>query len=336
MVDLSTTYLGLKLRSPLVPSASPLSREIDDIRRMEDAGAAAVVLYSLFEEQLRQDALELDYHLESHADIYAEAQTFFPHQPVFYLGPEDYLNHIEKARKAVSIPIIASLNGSTHGGWMQFASRMEAAGAQAIELNLYSVQTDPDRTSEDIEEEYADIIATVAGAVSVPVAVKIAPYFTNVARFARKATEAGASGLVLFNRFYQPDIDIEHQELRSDVFWSSPQTLRLPLRWIGILYKRVPADFAATGGIQGSADVIKMLMVGAKITQLCAVLLRRGIGYLAVIEKDMIRWLGEHGYESVSQMCGSMSQANCDNPGAFERAQYLKILTSFNPGPGYI
>lgn len=332
-MDLTTDYLGLQLRSPLVPSASPLSEDVDDIRRMQDHGAAAVVLYSLFEEQLRSDSLELDYHLENNTDVFYEAQSFFPKPHEFQLGPEGYLRHIEKAKKAVSIPVIASLNGSTPGGWARFAKRMQEAGADAIELNLYAVQADPARTSAQIEEEYLEVIRSVAGSVTVPVAVKLAPYFTNLARMASESAKAGARGLVLFNRFYQPDIDVEKLEVRSDVFLSSPQTLRLPLRWIGILYKRVPADLAATGGIQGAVDVVKMMMVGASVAMLCAVLLRKGIGHLRVIEDDVRRWMQEHGYDSIRQMRGSMSQAHGDNPSLFERAQYLRALTTFRPEP---
>ncbi len=230
-------------------SASPLSQELDGIRRLEAAGASAVVLYSLFEEQLRQDAHELYHHLTSNTDSFAEASSFFPSKENFQLGPEEYLKHLEKAKKTVKIPVIASLNGTTPGGWVRIAKDMESAGADAIELNLYSVAADPERSAMQVEESYLQVIELVRKEIHIPLAVKLGPYFSSLAHFARRAEKAGANGLVLFNRFYQPDIDIEKLEIRSDVFLSSPQTLRLPLRWIGVLYKKVGCDLAATGGI---------------------------------------------------------------------------------------
>ena len=328
-MDLTTTYLGMDLRTPLVASASPLSEEIDDIRKLEASGASAVVLYSLFEEQLRQDSIELQHHLTSHVDAFAEALSFFPPGDHFQMGPEQYLKHLEKAKKAVKIPVIASLNGATPGGWVKIAKNMESAGADAIELNLYSIAADPGRSAGQVEEDYLEVVGRVRREIKIPLAVKLAPYFTSLSNFAARLEREGANGLVLFNRFYQPDVDIEKQEIRSDVFLSSPQTLRLPLRWIGILYKRVECDLAATGGIQGAADAIKMLMVGANVTMLCAILLRKGIEHVREIELDLIRWMKEHEYFSVKQMRGSMSQVHCENPSAFERAQYIKALKTF-------
>jgi dihydroorotate dehydrogenase (fumarate) len=326
MIDLSTTYLGLKLRNPLVPSASPLSQEIDNIRRMEDAGASAVVLTSLFEEQLRQESLELDHHLSAGTESYAEATTFLPQAGQFHLGPEAYLNHIRRAKQAVTIPIIASLNAATGGGWTQFARQVEQAGADAIECNIYSVVTDPERSAAEIEQSYIDIVKAVKSAVSIPVTVKLSPFFTNMANMAKRLDQAGADGLVLFNRFYQPDIDLEELELKPNVLLSTPQALRLPLTWIGILYGRVKASLAATSGIHGPEEVIKLLMVGANVTMLCSALLRNGIQHLRYVERGLRDWMEAHEYESVKQMQGSMSQIRCSDPGAFERAQYMKAV----------
>jgi dihydroorotate dehydrogenase (fumarate) len=318
--------MGLQLRTPLVPSASPLSQEIDNIRRMEDAGASAVTLSSLFEEQLRQESLELDHHLSAGTESYAEALTFLPQAGQFHLGPEAYLNHIRRAKEAVKIPVIASLNGATVGGWTSFAKQMEQAGADAIECNIYTIVTDFNQTSAEVEHSYIDIVKAVKGAVSVPVAVKLSPFFTNLANMAKRLDQAGADALVLFNRFYQPDIDLEELELKPNVLLSTPQALRLPLTWIGILYGRVHASLAATSGIHGPEEVIKLLMVGSHVTMLCSSLLRNGINHLRYVERGLRDWMEEHEYESVKQMQGSMSQIRCSDPGAFERAQYMKAV----------
>ena len=328
MIDLSTDYLGMKLRTPLVPSASPLSQEIASIRRLEDAGASAVVLYSLFEEQLRQEMLELDHHLSAATESFAESLSFFPHASEFRLGPEGYLEHIRKAKEAVRIPIIASLNGATVSGWAKFAKEIEQAGADALECNIYYIPTDPDLKAADVEQTYIDIVWAVKSAVSIPVAVKISPFFSNLANMAKRLDEAGADGLVLFNRFYQPDIDLDELEIRPNVLLSTPQALRLPLTWIGILYGRVQASLAATSGVHDSQDVIKMLMVGANVTMLCSSLLRNGINHLRHMERGMVDWMERHEYESVRQMQGSMSQQRCPDPSAFERAQYMRAVKS--------
>ena len=293
MIDLSTTYLGLRLRTPLVASASPLSQEIDGIRRLEDAGASAVVLYSLFEEQLRQESFELEHHLAAGTDSFAEAASFFPQPDEFRLGPEGYLKHIERAKKAVSVPIIASLNGTTVGGWTQYAKLIEQAGADALECNIYSIPTDPDLTSSAVEQEYFDILKAVKSAVTIPVAVKLSPFFSNMANMAKRLDEAGANGLVLFNRFYQPDINLDELEIQPNVLLSTPQALRLPLTWIGILYGRIRASLAATSGVHGPEDVIKLLMVGADVTMLCSTLLRNGISHLRYIEAGVRGMDGE-------------------------------------------
>jgi dihydroorotate dehydrogenase (fumarate) len=326
MIDLSTTYLGLALRTPLVASASPLSRDLEGIRRLEDAGASAIVLYSLFEEQLRQEAADLDYHLAAGTESFAESLTYFPQASEFQTGPEGYLEHIRKAKAATRIPIIASLNGSTLGGWTDFARRIEEAGADALECNIYYIATDPDLESADVEQTYLDILGAVKDAVQIPVALKLSPFFSNMANMAKRLDEAGADGLVLFNRFYQPDIDLEELELRPNVLLSSPQALRLPLTWIGILYGRIKADLAATGGVHGAEDAIKLLMVGANVTMLCSALMRNGINHIRHVERGLREWMEEHEYESVRQMQGSMSQMRCPDPGAFERAQYMRAV----------
>ena len=328
MIDLKTNYLGLRLRTPLVASASPLSQEIDSIRRLEDAGASAIVLYSLFEEQLRQESFELEHHLTQATDSFAEASSFFPQPDEFHLGPEGYLNHIQKAKKAVSIPIIASLNGTTSGGWTQYAKLIEQAGADALECNIYSVAADPDLTSMQVEQEYIDILKAVKSAVKIPVSVKLSPFFSNMANMAKRLDDTGANGLVLFNRFYQPDIDLDELQIQPNVLLSTPQALRLPLTWIGILYGRIRANLAATSGVHGPEDVIKLLMVGADVTMLCSALLRNGVEHLQYVEAGMREWMEKHEYESVQQMKGSMSQIRCPNPSAFERAQYMKAVKS--------
>jgi dihydroorotate dehydrogenase (fumarate) len=326
MTDLSTTYLGLKLRSPLVASASPLSRDIDGIRRLEDAGAAAVVLYSLFEEQLRQEEIDLDYHLNAGTESFPESLTYFPQPSEFHTGPEGYLQHVHKAKASVKIPVIASLNGSTLGGWTKFAGELERAGADAIECNIYSIPTDPRLTAADVENSYLDIVRGVKDTVTIPVAVKLSPFFSNLSNFARRLDDAGADALVLFNRFYQPDIDLEELEIRPNVLLSTQQALRLPLTWIGILHGRVRAALAATGGVHSAEDVVKLLMVGANVTMLCSSLMRHGVNHLRHVARELRDWMEEHEYESVAQMQGSMSQLRCPDPSAFERAQYMRAV----------
>lgn len=328
MIDLTTHYLGLKLRTPLVPSASPLSQDIDGIRRLEDAGASAIVLYSLFEEQLRQESLELDHHLSAATDSFAESLTFFPQAGEFRLGPEGYLNHLRKAKAAVDIPVIASLNCASVGSWTQYARQIEQAGADALECNIYSIPTHLDVTSSEVEQTYFDILEAVRLAVSIPVAVKLSPFFSSMANMAKRLDAAGANGLVLFNRFYQPDIDLEELEIKPNVLLSTAQALRLPLTWIGILYGRIAASLAATSGVHGPEDVIKLIMVGADVSMLCSTLLRNGTSHLRYIEHGLLDWMERHEYESVAQMKGSMSQLRCSDPAAFERAQYMRAVKS--------
>ncbi len=328
-MDLSTNYLGLKLRTPLVAAASPLSEEIETVKQMEDSGAAAVVLYSLFEEQLRQDSVELARHMEHGTFSTPEALTFFPEPEEFRLGPEEYLKHISAAKQAVKIPVIASLNGSSSGGWTQYAKAIQQAGADALELNIYYIPTDMELSSSDVEQNYLDILKAVKSSVTIPVAVKLSPFFTNFANMARRLDDAGANGLVLFNRFYQPDIDLETLEIRPNILLSTPMAMRVPLRWIAMLYGKLRANLAATSGIHRASDVLKMLMAGADVTMLCSSLIRHGVRQIGVIERDLVAWMEEHEYTSVTQLKGSLSQKNCADPSAFERAQYMKAISQF-------
>jgi dihydroorotate dehydrogenase (fumarate) len=328
-MDLTTNYLGLKLRTPLVVSASPLSDDIDKIKRMEDAGAAAVVVYSLFEEQLRRDRVELAHHLEQGTESFAEALTYFPEPEEFHLGPEDYLKHISNAKKSVRIPVIASLNGSSAGGWTTYAKAIQEAGADALELNIYYIPTDLNLTGAEVEQTYLEILQAVKSEVKIPVAVKLSPFFSNFANMAKRLDDAGANGLVLFNRFYHPDIDLETLEVRPNILLSTPMAMRVPLRWVALLFGRVRASLAATSGIHRASDVLKMLMAGADVTMLCSVLIRHGIPHIATIERDLAAWLEEHEYLSVQQLRGSLSQKNCADPSTFERAQYMRAISSY-------
>jgi len=328
-MDLKTKYLGMNLKSPLVVSASPLSRELDNMKKCEDAGASAIVLYSLFEEQILNEQREIHHHTVYGTETFAEALSYFPDQEEYNLEPEEYIEHIAKAKESLDIPIIGSLNGSTDGGWTEYAKKMEDAGADAIELNIYSVQTDSDLPSTDIENNYLDILKSVRKQVNIPVALKLSPFFTNFASAAKKFDYAGADALVLFNRFYQPDIDLEELEVQPNVELSDSGDKRLPMRWIAILKGKLSADLAATTGIHTGEDAVKLLMVGANITQLCSTILMNGFGQIKTIEDQMVRWMEEHEYNSVRQMQGSMSQQNMPDPGLFERAQYMKALNKY-------
>jgi dihydroorotate dehydrogenase (fumarate) len=330
-MNLKTTYLGLKLRTPLVVSASPLSESLDNIKRLEDAGASAIVLYSLFEEQIRYERYELHWHTTEGTESYPEALSYLPDPHELSVGPEAYLQHIARAKAAVTIPIIASLNGSTPGGWTSFAKQIQQAGADALELNLYSVPTDTEIVGADLEKQFIDVLKAVKGEVTIPVAVKLSPFFTNLANMAKRFDEGGANGLVLFNRFYQPDIELESLEVVPNVMFSTPMALRLPMRWIAILYDRVSASLAATSGLHRGTDALKMLMAGADVAMLCSVLMRHGIDRLRAIEEEMVNWMREHEYESVEQLKGSLSHKNCPDPSAFERAQYMRAVGVHKP-----
>lgn len=329
-MDLSTTYLGLKLKNPIVPSASPLTVSLDDVRRLEDAGAPAVVMYSLFEEQINREAEHIDHYLTTHSESYAEALDYFPQPESFHnLYAEDYLEHIRKIRETVGIPVIASLNGVSRGGWLEYAKKMEDAGAHAIELNIYYIATDPAITSAEVEKMYIDDVRTVKESLGIPVAVKLGPYFSSFANMAVQLDQAGADGLVLFNRFYQPDIDLERLEVHPSLVLSNSYEKRLPMRWIAILYGQLTASIASTSGVHTAEDAIKMILCGADVAMVASVLLRNGIGYLETMIDDMAAWMTEHEYTSVTQMKGSMSARSVGEPAAFERANYLKILQSY-------
>lgn len=331
-MDLTTTYLGLELRSPLVVgAAAPLTEDLGNLQRMEAAGAGAIVLHSLFEEQLRLEMLELHHHLQAGTESYAEALSYFPEPSIFHVGHDRYLQHIRRAKELVDIPIIASLNGSTLGGWIDYARQIQQAGADALELNIYAIPTDLDLTATAVEQQYLEVVQATRAAVTIPVAVKLSPYFTNLANVAKQLSLEGANGLVLFNRFYQPDLDIEALEVTPHVLLSTPQDMRLPMRWIAILYGRIAADLAATGGVQRGVDVVRMMMVGAKVTMIVGALLRHGIDHLSQIEQELKHWLEENDYASIRQLQGCMSQLNCPNPSEFERVQYMKAVQTYHP-----
>jgi dihydroorotate dehydrogenase (fumarate) len=332
-MNLKTTYLGMNLRTPLVPSASPLSDSLDNIKRMEDAGAAAVVLHSLFEEHLTFERHQLERHFAREMEGLAEQLSFSPGRNQLTVGPESYLDEIAAAKSAVSIPIIASLNGSTLGGWTDYAKRIEQAGADALELNIYWIPTDFERSGDEVERRYLEILAQVKRTVGLPVAVKLSPFFSSFPNMAKLLVEAGAEGLVLFNRFYQPDIDLQFLDVKANIALSTPMAMRLPLRWIAILYGRIKADLAGTSGIHQATDVVKMLMAGADVTMICSILIRKGIGYIADLERELAEWLEINEYDSVEQIKGMMSQKDCPVPEVFERAQYMRaIATSFRGG----
>jgi dihydroorotate dehydrogenase (fumarate) len=340
-VDLSTTYLGLALRSPLVVgAAAPLTEDLDQLKAFEDAGAAAVVLHSLFEEQIEQEQLDLHHCAMAGAESYGEALSYLPEPTLFHVGHELYLRHIEQARARVAVPIIASLNGTAPGQWVRFARQIEAAGADALELNIYGLATDPELSSAAIENQVEEIVRDVRDEVRLPLAVKLSPFFTNLSAMARRLAAAGADGLVLFNRFYQPDIDIEELEVRPNLLLSTPHDLRLPLRWIALLHGRLELDLAASGGVHRGTDVVRLLMAGAAITQVVAALLRHGPARLASLEEELRLWLEEHEHSSVRALVGCMSQRRCPNPSEYERAQYMRAIQSYRavdavaaPGP---
>ncbi len=332
-VDLSTTYLGLPLRTPLVVGAAwPLSEHVEQLQELERHGAAAVVLHSLFEEQIEQEQLDLNWHASHGAESYSEALSYLPESAVMHEGQDLYLRLIEQARRWLQIPVIASLNGNRPGRWVETARRIEAAGAHALELNIYDLPTDPELTSEAIETQVEEIVREVRAEVRLPLAVKLSPYFTNLRAMVRRLAATGADGLVLFNRFYQPDIDIEELEVRPNLLLSTPHDLRLPLRWIALLHGREPLDLIASGGVARGTDVVRLLMAGACATQLVAALLRHGPERLRGIEDELGTWLMEHDYSSLAELRGSMSQLRCANPGEYERAQYMRVLESYRPG----
>ncbi len=331
MVDLTTTYLGLKLKNPIVASPSPLSEKVANVRSMEEAGAAAVVMYSLFEEQIIHESLELDHYLTRGTETYAEALTYLPDVGKYSLAPDTYIEHLGRTKAAVGIPVIGSLNGVSTGGWIKYARKIQDAGADALELNLYYLPTDPGLNSTELEDTYVQLVGDIRAQIDIPIAVKLSPFFTALPHTARRLVDAGADGLVLFNRFYQPDFDLDELEVVPNLVLSTSHDLRLPLRWIAILYGKVETDFALTSGVHSTEDVLKAVMAGANVAMTTSELLQRGIGRIRELLTDMEAWMVEHEYTSIEQMRGSMSQGAVAEPAAFERANYMKVLNSFNP-----
>jgi dihydroorotate dehydrogenase (fumarate) len=332
MIDLTTTYLGLPLRSPLVVSASPLTEDIENIKRMEQAGAAAVVMHSLFEEQITLESRELDCHLSQGAESFPEALTYFPEMAGYNLDPELYTEHVRRAKEAVRIPIIGSLNGVSTGtwtNWVDYARKIEDAGADALELNIYFIPTDPEMTGEQVEQMYLDLVRSVKSRLRIPLAVKIGPYFSSMIHAAIRFAQAGADGLVLFNRFYQPDFDLERLAVVPHLTLSNPHDLLLRLHWVAILFPHIKSDLAITGGVHDALDVLKAMMAGARVAMMTSALLRHGINHLAKVEGDLVSWMEEHEYNSIREMQGSMSHWAVAEPAAFERANYLRVLSSY-------
>lgn len=328
-MDLSTTYMGLKLKNPLVPSASPLSQSVDTVKALEDAGASAIVVYSLFEEQINHESGELNHYLSYHAESYAEALNYFPEPDQFKLTPYQYLDHIANLKKAVDIPVIGSLNGISSGGWVQYAKNIEQAGADALELNVYYIPANPLISGADIEKMYVSVLAEVKKNVKIPVAVKLSPFFTSMSNMAISLDQAGADALVMFNRFYQPDFDLDQLEVVPNLVLSTNWEMRLPLRWIAILYGKIKANMALTSGVHSHLDVIKTMMAGGDVAMICSELLVNGVGRVKEILDKMDQWMVENEYDSVTMMKGSMSQKSVAEPAAFERANYMKMLQSY-------
>jgi len=333
MTDLSTTYLGLRLKNPLVASASPLSKKVESALKLEQAGIAAIVMYSLFEEQIIHENLELDRFLTRNKDSHSEALSYLPDTGTYSLTPEKYISHVSALKKALKIPVIGSLNGVSKGGWTQYARHIQDAGADALELNLYYLPIDPSLRSNEVEDTQVDLVAQVKSAISIPLSVKISPYITSLPNFTKRLADAGADGLVLFNRFYQPDFDLDELEIVHSLDLSVSAELRLPLQWISILYGNVKADFALTSGIHTSTDALKAMMAGAKIAMMASALLHNGEGLISSMLNELSLWMESHEYESIQQMQGSMSRKSVKEPAAFERANYMKVLGSFKDLP---
>ena len=330
-MNLATSYMGFELPHPLVPGAGPFVDSLDTVRRLEDAGAPMIVMHSLFEEQVAREEVNITRSIETPKDSYAEALSYFPEPDDFVLGPEDYLEQIRKIKAAVAVPVIGSLNGTTEGGWLRYARLIEQAGADGLELNLYELALDLGETGAEVERRGLEVVRAVKGSVKIPVAVKLSPFYSSIGNFARRLDEAGADALVLFNRFYQPDIDVEEQELLR-VNLSSPTELLLRVRWIGVLSGRIRASLAATGGVHTAIDVVKAVMAGAHATQMVSALLQHGPDYLRQVRDDLARWLEEHEFESLRQMQGSMNLLRCRDPGAYQRANYIRLLQSWDTG----
>jgi dihydroorotate dehydrogenase (fumarate) len=333
MTDLSTTYLGLELKNPLVASASPLSKKVENAKKLEEAGVSAIVMYSLFEEQIIHESLELDHYLTRGTHAFAEAMTYLPDLGTYNIGPEKYVGHISALKKAVSIPVIASLNGVSKGGWVRYARLMQDAGADALELNMYYLPADPGLTGQELEDNYVDLVTEVKSAISIPLAVKLSPFITSLPNFARRLVIAGADGLVLFNRFYQPDFDLEELEVVRTLELSDSRDLLLPLRWISILYGKIDADLALTSGVHTAQDVLKSMMAGARVAMMTSAILQDGYEVIPSILTDLQAWMETYEYQSIKQMQGSMSQQSVAEPAAFERSNYIRILNEFRDMP---
>ncbi len=331
MADLTTTYLGLQLKNPIVPSSSPLTQKVDTIKRLEDAGAAAVVLHSLFEEQIMQESNLLDHYLNYGTEGYWEALSFFPEQKSYLLGADAYVEHIRKVKAAVQIPVIASLNGVSTGGWLKYAQRIEQAGADALELNMYYLAADARQSGVDVETMYLELVRVLRASIRIPIAVKLGAEFTALAHFVKQLDQIGVNGIVLFNRFYQPDFNLDELEVESTLDLSQPYELRSRLRWVALLYGQIRADLAITGGVHSATDVLKCMMAGARVAMMASALLQHGPEHLRTVLDEMLRWMEEHEYESVRQMQGSMSQKSVPYPAALERANYIKVLQSYRP-----
>ena len=330
MLDLSTSYMGLTLKNPVVASPSPLCEHVGNILRMEDAGIGAVVLHSLFEEQITLESEELHEFLSYGTESFAESVSYFPDMTRYNLGPEGYLEHIRKAKQAVNIPIIASLNGVSNGGWIRYAKEMEQAGADALELNIFYLANDPEVSGEQIEEMYTSLVSHVKASIGIPVAVKLGPYFSATAHMANKLDKAGADALVVFNRFYQPDFDLEALEVTPNLHLSAPHELLLRLHWVATLHGNIKADMAITGGVHTAQDVLKSMMAGARVAMMTSALLKHGIDHVETVLSDLKAWMEEHEYESIRQMQGSMSRRSVADPSAFSRANYMKVLSSYS------
>lgn len=330
-MDMTTTYLGLRLAHPLITGASPLVDHLDVVRQLEDAGAAAITMHSLFEEQIATDREALWDHFDAHAHTSAEAGTYFPRQDEYALGPDQYLEQLRRIKEAVAVPVIASLNGVTGDGWTDYARAMQQAGADAIEVNVYAVATDPGMSGVAIEQRVVEAARLVRAAVAIPVAVKLSPFFSSIAHLAHELQGEGVDGLVLFNRFYQPDLDIEHLDVTPRLKLSDSSELLLRLRWLAILSGQFDGSLAASGGVHTAADAIKAIMTGAHAVQLVSALLQHGPQQLAILRRELDRWMVEHEYESIAQMRGSMSLQRCPDPAAYERGNYVKLLQTWRP-----
>ena len=330
MVNLSTNYLGLELKNPLVVSASPLSKKVERVQKLEEAGASAVVMYSLFEEQIRFESRELNHYLNRGTESYAEALTYFPEMENYNVGPGSYLDRISKLKKAVNIPVIGSLNGISTGGWVDYAKRIEDAGADALELNIYYIPTEFETTSEELEQSHEALVSDISQQLKIPLSVKLSPYFTALPHLANRLVKAGADGLVLFNRFYQPDLNIDQFEVEPSLVLSNSEDMRLPLRWIAILYGRLDTSFALSSGIHTEKDVVKAVMAGADVAMMASELIMRGPERIREILSELEIWMGNNEYSSIKEMKGSMSQKAVADPDAFERANYMKALNSYD------